>query len=372
MAERISILFVSGFSADTNNLMTALKRHYYCQDVQLKDFPSYHKKADGLVIDVDLTDPAAVDAAARGIRNFDRSHTFLAAVIDPYREEDRLTAKMLGVDEVIPLIKIRRLAANTKADSRNVSQIALLDFVEIGRKTIDWLALKSAQPKSIKSALEAGEAALRSILRPSPERVPTAEEMADASHAISTAIDTYGLGVWINMVKSHHSATYQHCLTVSGLAAALGARLGFNKADLELLTVSSLFHDIGKSLIPLEILEKPTSLTADENIKFREHPTLGLQIIAKSESFEPQILKVIGDHHEYLDASGYPNKLSGAEISDLTRLITVCDVFSYLTERRPNKLGLPSAHAYGYLSAMTKQLDVSLVKAFKIVADDVE
>jgi putative nucleotidyltransferase with HDIG domain len=222
----------------------------------------------------------------------------------------------------------------------------------------------------MKMALEVGEAALRSILRSAESGPARSQDMAEASQSIMGSLDTYGLGVWINMVKSHHSATYQHCLTVSGLAASLGRRLGLNTADRELLTIASLFHDIGKSLVPIEILEKPTSLTPDENVKFREHPTLGRKIIERSESFDPKILNVVSNHHEYLDGSGYPNKLSGAEIPDLTRLITICDVFSYLIERRPNKLELPYAHAFGYLSAMTRQLDMPLVKAFKSVVDD--
>ena len=81
------------------------------------------------------------------------------------------------------------------------------------------------------------------------------------------------------------------------------------------------------------------------------------------------MLAVVRSHHEMLDGSGYPDGLTGWEIPDLVRLVTVCDIYGALIERRPYRAPMPAGKAYGILVSMAGRLDADLVRAFRPVAD---
>jgi HD-GYP domain-containing protein (c-di-GMP phosphodiesterase class II) len=85
--------------------------------------------------------------------------------------------------------------------------------------------------------------------------------------------------------------------------------------------------------------------------------------------FDDEILAVVRSHHEMLDGSGYPDGLVGHKIPDLVRLVTVCDVYGALIERRPYRAPVPAENAYETLRGMTGRLDAHLVSAFKPVTD---
>jgi len=192
-------------------------------------------------------------------------------------------------------------------------------------------------------------------------------EIAGAS--IVSQIASTGLRQWIETVRMHHSQTYQHCLLTTGVAAAFARGLGFSAVDQQRLALAGLLHDLGKGRIPIEVLEKSGPLDAAETELMRQHPLLGFEVLRKLKDLDPQMAEVVIQHHERLDGSGYPYGLRGREIFDLTRVVTVADVFSALIEQRPYKPALPFATAYRELVAMGPKLDVDLVREFgRIIA----
>jgi putative nucleotidyltransferase with HDIG domain len=148
-------------------------------------------------------------------------------------------------------------------------------------------------------------------------------------------IEEDGLNRWLDGLRQHHSQTYQHCLIVTAVAVAFGRHLGFSKIDKQRLATAGLLHDIGKAKIPLHILEKPTQLSEEETAVMRTHPELGYAALCQEPGMHTEMLDMVLHHHEYLDGSGYPHGLSGSEISDLVRTITIADVFGALVEYRP-------------------------------------
>jgi putative nucleotidyltransferase with HDIG domain len=179
------------------------------------------------------------------------------------------------------------------------------------------------------------------------------------------AIGTGGLKAWLETVRAYDDATYQHCLLVAGLAATFAIDLGFSTADREHLVRAALVHDVGKAKIPLSILNKPGPLDPDERAVMREHAALGHEILVKAGGFDETVLTVVRHHHEMLDGSGYPDGLKGEAIRDIVRLITVCDVYAALVERRPYRAPMPSAKAMEILYGMEGKLDIDLVRAFE-------
>lgn len=214
-------------------------------------------------------------------------------------------------------------------------------------------------------AAEAAKGFFRLLFSPNGE---SSSAFADVgTDLVFTAVNDVGIGEWIETVQKFDDVTHQHCLLVTGLAAAFSTSLGLGERDRHLLTKGALLHDIGKTRIPAEILNKPGALTADEIAVMRSHPKLGHDMLAGGD-FEREILDVVQNHHEFLDGSGYPNGLRGGEIQHLVRLITVCDVFAALIERRSYKSPLGAEEAHGILEGMEGKLDPGLVRAFRPIA----
>ena len=178
------------------------------------------------------------------------------------------------------------------------------------------------------------------------------------------AIQEGGLSRWLDEVWAHDDVTFQHCLLVSGVVAAFAQNLGLSAADKKLMTRAALVHDVGKSRIPHVILNKPGRLDDDERAVMQTHAAIGHEILDASGGCDPVTLAVTRHHHEMLDGSGYPDRLCASEIGDPVRLLTICDIYAALIERRPYKAPMSSRDALSILAGMDGRLEGGLVQAF--------
>lgn len=162
-------------------------------------------------------------------------------------------------------------------------------------------------------------------------------DVAVAGRQVLDAVDASGGAACLEAVKNHHEGTFQHCLLVAGVAAiyARGAELPEGMA-LALMSAAVL-HDIGKAAVPLYLLEKPGRLTDDEFAIVQGHPMQAHEYLMRNSQIPAPILHAVRHHHEALDGSGYPDGLVGEAIVPLTRILTVCDVYAALIERRAYK-----------------------------------
>ncbi|WP_237151685.1 HD-GYP domain-containing protein [Oryzibacter oryziterrae] len=175
---------------------------------------------------------------------------------------------------------------------------------------------------------------------------------------------------WLDMVQNYHDGTAQHCSLVSGVALRFATRLGLNTRDRSRIFDSAYFHDIGKAKIPLSILDKPGALNSEERKIMCMHTTLGFDILMQKPDLSGEIARAALNHHEYLDGSGYPNGISAASIDDLTRILTICDIFAALVEKRSYKPPMSVSAAYDILKSMETKIDQDLVKVFEAVATE--
>ncbi len=198
---------------------------------------------------------------------------------------------------------------------------------------------------------------------PKGETLTPSDVMAAEENVID-AVQERGFTPWLDCVRRHHSTSYQHSLLVTGAAASFGAFLKMSRADQRRLAQSSLVHDVGKAMLPLEILDKPGKLDGPEQAIVKKHPRLGYDLLSKAGHFPAETLDVVLHHHELIDGSGYPDGLKGAEIADLVRIVTICDIYSALVEERAYKPAYSSERAIEMMLDMGPKLDRSLLSAF--------
>ena len=131
--------------------------------------------------------------------------------------------------------------------------------------------------------------------------------------------------------KDNHAI---HSVNVALLCLGLADYLGYSLSQMKTIAKAALLHDIGKKQIDKAIFEKNTKLNEAEFEQMKRHPFLSYQMVEAMEVLDRSLLEAVHHHHEYLDGSGYPDRLKGQRVSDFSQMITVCDIFDGITSYR--------------------------------------
>lgn len=167
-----------------------------------------------------------------------------------------------------------------------------------------------------------------------------------------------------NAMEEKDFYTAGHTMRVTEYAVMLGLAMGLTENELVILRRAAQFHDIGKLVIDLSCIQKPGRLTGDEWELIRKHPEVGANII-KPLGFMDREQFIIRHHHERMDGKGYPDRLMGEDLDDLTRIITVVDSYDAMTSRRNYKENMSMEQAVDELIACSgTQFDGEIVKYF--------
>lgn len=161
--------------------------------------------------------------------------------------------------------------------------------------------------------------------------------------------------------KDHY--TKEHSERVYHLAKEMGLALKYHSKQIYNLNKASRFHDIGKVYIENSILNKPTQLNAFEYDQMKTHPSICRDVIL--DKYDEEVFKIINQHHERLDGSGYPDGLKGEQIVEEAKILAICDSFDAMTTDRIYKQGMTKEAAFAELESLTgKYYDETLVKLF--------
>ncbi|MBW1972712.1 MAG: two-component system response regulator [Deltaproteobacteria bacterium] len=135
-----------------------------------------------------------------------------------------------------------------------------------------------------------------------------------------------------------------HSKRVAIITKAISVKMGYPPSKVQTHQIAAALHDIGKIFIPTNILSKPSALTKDERLILQRHPIIGYEIV-KEVGFPSIVPKMILQHHERLDGSGYPKKLKGNQIAMESRILAVADVIEAISSKRSYRpaLGLTKA-----------------------------
>ena len=145
-----------------------------------------------------------------------------------------------------------------------------------------------------------------------------------------TTIDFFDM---LHNLRSVNDSIYAHCINVSLISRMIGIWLKLPQADIDTLTIAGLLHDIGKTQIPDDILNKKERLTDEEFALIRKHPVFGYDILKKHD-LDVRILKATLMHHERCDGSGYPLALKEGDIDDFALIVAIADVYDAMTAAR--------------------------------------
>lgn len=165
-------------------------------------------------------------------------------------------------------------------------------------------------------------------------------------------------------VRALDDYTFGHSVNVCLLSLLTGISLGYDRKELIALGVGALLHDVGKSKIPPEILQKPGKLTPEEFALVKSHTVLGYQLLRKA-GIESASCVVAYQHHERYLGQGYPQGLKGKEIHEFAAICGVADVFDALTADRCYRRAYPVHEAYEFVAGAGNFLfDYRIVQAF--------
>lgn len=180
-------------------------------------------------------------------------------------------------------------------------------------------------------------------------RMGKSVDTQESKAVVETLVDTISHNpnsmLWLTNLRQKHERTANHCLNVSILAIAFGRHLGLDAAELNVLGLGAMLHDVGKMRIPPLILDKPSSLTEEELKVVQKHPAEGYGVLKLSKQLSESVLDIVRHHHEHIDGSGYPDKLTGDQVSQMARIVGIVDAYDNLTGDSVYRTPLPPADA---------------------------
>jgi putative nucleotidyltransferase with HDIG domain len=177
------------------------------------------------------------------------------------------------------------------------------------------------------------------------------------------------VSMWGQSIESADHYTQGHCERVADRACALAQAVGFDDGTLLWFRMGALLHDVGKIVVPPEILNKPGPLTPEERAVMERHPDAGVELIADLE-FPWDVRPMVRHHHEAWDGSGYPAHLAGENIPLSARILCVADVYDALATDRPYRKAFPHERTMQIMQADTGHIfDPALFSVFREVCE---
>ena len=195
--------------------------------------------------------------------------------------------------------------------------------------------------------------------------VDTTAAKAVVSQLVERVVANPDALIWLTHLKRRDEYTATHCVNVCVLAITFGRWLGLEGDTLRILGLGALLHDVGKMHVPPEVLNKPGRLTDEEFDIMKAHPELGHELLSGSAEVGDEAMEIVLRHHERIGGQGYPGGLTGEQISRLTKIVSIVDVYDAVTSDRVYHDGIsPSAALKNLYNWAPNNFDADLVEAF--------
>lgn len=170
--------------------------------------------------------------------------------------------------------------------------------------------------------------------------------------------------VWLTRIKRADEYTAQHCVNVAILAMGLAQALEWQPDQIELAGLSGMLHDLGKTKLDKEVLNKSGRLSDEEYAHLKQHARFGYLILREDKDVHPAVSQAVLEHHERPDGEGYPSGRHGSNLQPMSTLISVVDAYDAITSMRPYRPARSHHEALGILwKQRNRQFDATMVEA---------
>ena len=198
---------------------------------------------------------------------------------------------------------------------------------------------------------------------------PDSEGFLEATNAVAddlmtAMVENDAVAVDVNALKVCDEYTFKHSVDVGSIAMVIGKTMNLPRENIREIGVAGLLHDLGKSKIPNEILNKPGRLTDEEFAVMKKHSLYGYEMIMDKPGLSQNIKLGVLQHHEKMGGNGYPMGVAGSKIGLIGRILSVADVYDALVTERPYKSAFSPRDAVEMIMAMSKDLDNNVIRAF--------
>ena len=171
--------------------------------------------------------------------------------------------------------------------------------------------------------------------------------------------------VWLTRIQAKHEGTAQHSLNVSALSIVVAKSMGMSVREMEDIGVCAMLHDVGKTSVSTEVLNKQGKLEPDELAEMRKHAQYGRDILVSTKSVMSGAADVAHSHHERPDGTGYPRKLTSDSIPMFAQIVAIAESYDVMTTTQPYRQAVSPSDALQELYALRgKQFDEDLVIRF--------
>lgn len=292
-----------------------------------------------------------------------RPGTYLGKTI--YDDTGRVLLKtgVLLSEKLISKIKELQILSIYIVDEYSQNEIDDIIKPELRSKSISIIKETFKNIESLTNISSNISKSKNSLLKQQEEYFKSINDIAE--ELLDNILQNKNILVSLVDIKSMDNYTYQHSVNVAVLSLVLGIALKLTKSELIDLCIGALLHDIGKVLIPNEIITKEGPLTFEEFNKIKEHSRSGYDYISKNNSIK-SVSKVIAlQHHERVDGLGYPDGLNGTKIHKFAKIVSIADVYDALTSDRCYRRAMCASDALEYIMANVNTLfDFEIVQVF--------
>ena len=188
--------------------------------------------------------------------------------------------------------------------------------------------------------------------------------MSITNELTNAVIKNNAIAIDIAQLKTSDEYTFRHSVDVASLSMIIAKTYGLSDKEIENIGIAGLLHDMGKSKIPLEILNKPGRLNDKEFDIMKTHTTLGYRILENTNGFDVEIRKAVLMHHEKTNGKGYPLGVDNNKIPIFAKILSVADVYDALVTERPYKRGFLKKDAIEIIMSMSEELDLNVMHSF--------
>lgn len=195
-----------------------------------------------------------------------------------------------------------------------------------------------------------------------PNFIDTAANVTNS--LVGSIMDNEAVALNIDTLKFSDEYTFQHSVDVATIAMLIAKNSDMSEAEIQKIGMAGLLHDMGKSKIPNEILNKAGKLTEEEFAIMKNHSVFGYQILKEKGGIPQEVLMGVLQHHEKLNGKGYPMNVAVDKIHPYAKILSIADIYDALVTERPYKKAFSQQDAIEMIMAMTDKLDITFMRSF--------